>query len=87
MKPLTDTMRKRLDAAMDYVLSETANKATPEDIIAGMTEHHGAKFGFGGGSTYHLRCAGANATNTAGDQRSILRAWRRNAIIRLGQML
>lgn len=87
MKPLTDPMRQRLNAAMDYVLAQTEAKFTAKAIIEGLEKDHGAIFRYGSGSTYHLRCAGAAATNTAGDPNTILRAWRRNAVLRLSQIL
>lgn len=88
MKPLTDTMRERLNGALDYVLAEERKGTAAAEIIDGMVRNHRAGYGQrNGGSVYHLRCAGANTTTTNTDPRVLIITWRRNAVIRLGQML
>lgn len=79
---MTPTMLARLRAAMTYVMVEVNKNTEGAAIISGMIEAHSATVKTAPtGNT--IRCAGITASCTWSRDEGLLKAWRKNATIKL----
>lgn len=79
---MTPTMLARLKAAAAYVMAEVGKNTDAAEILAGLVKHHGAVIR-DQASTNSIRCAGVAASCTWSRDKGLLKAWRKNATIKL----
>lgn len=81
---MSPAVLERLDAALDFVLDATMKACTAAEIIHDLQRLHGAAY-VCQPHTNILRVAGVSASCTWSHDHGLLKAWRRNATIRIAK--